>query len=140
MPASARLEVDVEGRRLSLSNLGKVLYPVPGFTKGQVIDYYTRVAPALNVFTVAFPLQIGLGLTAAVALDPARAAEENGVDPAALQGTTQNDIIKEYLSRTGDLSTALQLYGGISDPANKGYFVKVMSEKQRLSQVIGRKS
>ncbi len=27
------------------------------------------------------------------------AAEEQGVDPAALQGTTQNDIIKEYLSR-----------------------------------------
>src|SRR5206468_6919017 len=26
-------------------------------------------------------------------------AEENGVDLAALQGTTQNDIIKEYLSR-----------------------------------------
>ena len=27
------------------------------------------------------------------------AAEEQGVDPAALSGTTQNDIIKEYLSR-----------------------------------------
>jgi (2R)-ethylmalonyl-CoA mutase len=27
------------------------------------------------------------------------AAEEQGVDPAELQGTTQNDIIKEYLSR-----------------------------------------
>ena len=27
------------------------------------------------------------------------AAEEQGVDPAALQGTVQNDIIKEYLSR-----------------------------------------
>ena len=26
-------------------------------------------------------------------------AEENGLDPASLQGTTQNDIIKEYLSR-----------------------------------------
>jgi ethylmalonyl-CoA mutase len=26
-------------------------------------------------------------------------AEENGIDPEALQGTTQNDIIKEYLSR-----------------------------------------
>ena len=26
-------------------------------------------------------------------------AEENGIDPAVLQGTTQNDIIKEYLSR-----------------------------------------
>jgi bifunctional non-homologous end joining protein LigD len=38
-------EVDVEGRRLKLSNLDKVLYPETGFTKGQVIDYYTRVAP-----------------------------------------------------------------------------------------------
>ena len=26
-------------------------------------------------------------------------AEENGIDPAVLQGTTQNDIVKEYLSR-----------------------------------------
>jgi ethylmalonyl-CoA mutase len=26
-------------------------------------------------------------------------AEENGIDPSVLQGTTQNDIIKEYLSR-----------------------------------------
>ena len=45
--AAARLEVQVEGRTLSLSNLGKVLYPVPGFTKGEVIDYYTRIAPVL---------------------------------------------------------------------------------------------
>jgi bifunctional non-homologous end joining protein LigD len=39
--------VDVEGKRLSLSNLDKVLYPANGFTKGQVIDYYARIAPAL---------------------------------------------------------------------------------------------
>ena len=45
MPRSARLEVDVDGRTLSLSNLDKVLYPAAGFTKGQVIDYYTRIAP-----------------------------------------------------------------------------------------------
>jgi bifunctional non-homologous end joining protein LigD len=45
--ASARLEVQVEGRSLSLSNLTKVMYPAVGFTKGEVIDYYTRVAPAL---------------------------------------------------------------------------------------------
>ena len=44
MPAKA-LEVEVEGRRLRLSNLDKVLYPEVGFTKGQVIDYYTRAAP-----------------------------------------------------------------------------------------------
>jgi bifunctional non-homologous end joining protein LigD len=42
-----RLDVDIDGRRLSLSNLDKVFYPQTGFTKGQVIDYYTRIAPAL---------------------------------------------------------------------------------------------
>jgi bifunctional non-homologous end joining protein LigD len=47
MPRSERFEVEVDGRRLSLSNLNKVLYPRAGFTKGQVIDYYTRIAPAL---------------------------------------------------------------------------------------------
>jgi bifunctional non-homologous end joining protein LigD len=45
--AAARVEVDVQGHRLSLSNLDKVLYPAVGFTKGQVIDYYTRIAPAV---------------------------------------------------------------------------------------------
>jgi bifunctional non-homologous end joining protein LigD len=40
-------EVDVEGRRLRLSNLDKVLFPRTGFSKGQVIDYYTRVAPTV---------------------------------------------------------------------------------------------
>jgi bifunctional non-homologous end joining protein LigD len=39
--------VDVEGKRLNLSNLDKVLYPSTGFAKGQVIDYYARIAPAL---------------------------------------------------------------------------------------------
>lgn len=45
--SSARAEVTVGGKRLQLSNLGKVLYPEAGFTKGQVIDYYVRAAPAL---------------------------------------------------------------------------------------------
>jgi len=43
----ADVQVEIEGRQLKLSNLDKVLYPEGGFTKGQVIDYYTRVAPAL---------------------------------------------------------------------------------------------
>jgi bifunctional non-homologous end joining protein LigD len=42
-----RLEVDIDGHVLSLSNLDKVMYPRAGFTKGQVVDYYTRIAPAL---------------------------------------------------------------------------------------------
>ena len=47
MPPARRVHVEVEGRELSLSNLDKVLYPEVGFTKGQVIDYYTRIAPAV---------------------------------------------------------------------------------------------
>ena len=39
--------VTVEGCELALSNLDKVLYPAVGFTKGQVVDYYARVAEAL---------------------------------------------------------------------------------------------
>ena len=44
---ASRVTVEVEGKQLSLSNLDKVMYPGPGFAKGHVIDYYTRVAPAL---------------------------------------------------------------------------------------------
>jgi bifunctional non-homologous end joining protein LigD len=42
-----KVAVDVDGITLSLSNLDKVLYPDVGFTKGEVIDYYTRIAPVL---------------------------------------------------------------------------------------------
>ena len=39
--------VEVGGRLLKLTNLDKVLYPKAGFTKGQVVDYYARIAPVL---------------------------------------------------------------------------------------------
>jgi bifunctional non-homologous end joining protein LigD len=45
MPNKA--ELTVEDRKIQVSNLDKVLYPKVGFTKGQVIDYYIRVAPVL---------------------------------------------------------------------------------------------
>jgi bifunctional non-homologous end joining protein LigD len=45
MPEKA--ELVIEGKTLSVSNLDKVLYPKVGFTKGQVIDYYIRIAPVL---------------------------------------------------------------------------------------------
>ncbi|HEX9505870.1 MAG TPA: ATP-dependent DNA ligase, partial [Acidimicrobiia bacterium] len=47
MSSPSTTTVEVEGHQLKLSNLDKVLYPGVGFTKGQVIDYYTRVAPVL---------------------------------------------------------------------------------------------
>jgi bifunctional non-homologous end joining protein LigD len=43
----SRVPVEIEGRKLVLSNLDKVLYPEAGFTKAQVIDYYQRIASVL---------------------------------------------------------------------------------------------
>src|SRR5215470_19562254 len=39
--------VNIDGRELSLTHLDKVFYPETGFAKGQVIDYYARIAPVL---------------------------------------------------------------------------------------------
>ncbi|MFW2336501.1 non-homologous end-joining DNA ligase [Ilumatobacter sp.] len=50
------VDIEIEGRHLSLSNLDKVLYP-SGFTKAQVIDYMARIAP------VAVPHLTGRALT-----------------------------------------------------------------------------
>jgi len=44
---SEKAQLVVEGKKLAVSNLNKVLYPKAGFTKGQVIDYYIRIAPVL---------------------------------------------------------------------------------------------
>ena len=46
-PARTEVRVKVGSRELTLSNLDKVMYPEVGFTKGQVIDYYTRIAPVI---------------------------------------------------------------------------------------------
>ncbi|MFN2611849.1 MAG: non-homologous end-joining DNA ligase [Solirubrobacterales bacterium] len=42
--ASKGSTVEVDGRELSLTNLDKILYPSTGTTKGEVIDYYARIA------------------------------------------------------------------------------------------------
>lgn len=58
MASREEIEVEIGGRRLSLSNLSKVLYPKAGFTKGQVIDYYTRIAPVLLPHLEGRPLTL----------------------------------------------------------------------------------
>lgn len=45
MAESERVHVEVDGHKLAVSNLEKVLYPLVSFTKAQVIDYYVRIAP-----------------------------------------------------------------------------------------------
>ncbi|QRP48438.1 DNA ligase D [Amycolatopsis sp. FDAARGOS 1241] len=45
--AGQRITVQAGDRQLVLSNLDKVLYPANGFTKGEVLNYYSRIAPVL---------------------------------------------------------------------------------------------
>ena len=45
MTAQQRVTAQVGSRTLSLSNLDKVLWPRDGYTKGDLIEYYQRVAP-----------------------------------------------------------------------------------------------
>jgi bifunctional non-homologous end joining protein LigD len=51
-----RTVIEVDGRKLSVSNLDKVLYPEAGFTKADVIWYYVHVAPALLPHLAGRPL------------------------------------------------------------------------------------
>jgi bifunctional non-homologous end joining protein LigD len=41
------VRVEVDGRTLKISNLDKVMYPDTGTTKGEVLNYYARVAPVM---------------------------------------------------------------------------------------------
>jgi len=40
-------QLEVNGKKINVSNLDKIFYPKTGFTKGNVIDYYIRVSPYL---------------------------------------------------------------------------------------------
>lgn len=58
--------VEVDGRQVRLTNLDRVLYPSTGFTKAEMIHYYTQVAPALlgqlrdrPVTRIRFPEGVG---------------------------------------------------------------------------------
>ncbi len=48
----------VDGRELKLSNLAKVLYPSTGFSKRDLIDYYTAIAPVLLGHLAGRPLTV----------------------------------------------------------------------------------
>lgn len=55
---SKKSMLEIEGRSLEVSNLDKVLYPKAGFTKGDVIDYYVRISPALLPHLEARPITL----------------------------------------------------------------------------------
>ena len=58
MSPKAGVDVEVGGRQLSLSNLEKVLWPEVGFTKGQMIDYYSRIAAVMAPHLVGRPVTL----------------------------------------------------------------------------------
>ena len=58
LPMSPDQIVEVGGRTLKLTNLDKVLYPATSFTKGQVIDYYARIAPVMVPHLAGKPLTL----------------------------------------------------------------------------------
>jgi bifunctional non-homologous end joining protein LigD len=49
---------EVEGRRVKLSNLDKVLFPAAGLRKSDLIDYYERVAPVMLPHLSGRPLSL----------------------------------------------------------------------------------
>ena len=55
---AASAQTTVEGRELKLSNLDKVLYPKARFTKGDVIAYYTTIAPVMLGHLAGRPLTV----------------------------------------------------------------------------------
>jgi bifunctional non-homologous end joining protein LigD len=50
--------MDIEGRSVRLTNLGKVLWPSVGMTKADLIAYYARVAPVLLPHLAGHPLTL----------------------------------------------------------------------------------
>jgi bifunctional non-homologous end joining protein LigD len=56
MAEGTRQVVDVDGRRLRLTNLDKVMYPETGMTKGGVISYYAEVAPVMVPLVAGRPV------------------------------------------------------------------------------------
>ncbi|MGJ3190531.1 ATP-dependent DNA ligase [Paenarthrobacter sp. FR1] len=47
MAGKQQERVNVEGHELTLTNLGKIIYPETGTTKAEVLEYYAAVAPFL---------------------------------------------------------------------------------------------
>ena len=47
MPARPKVELEIEGHTVPVSNFDKVLYPETGFTKGDVIRYLIDISPVL---------------------------------------------------------------------------------------------
>ncbi len=56
MSSDGSIKTTVAGREMTVSNLDKEFYPATGFTKGEMLDYYARVAPMMLTHIADRPL------------------------------------------------------------------------------------
>jgi bifunctional non-homologous end joining protein LigD len=54
-PSTSRTEISIDGHRISLTSLSRVVYPETTTTKGQVVDYYRAIAPVLLPYLAGRP-------------------------------------------------------------------------------------
>ena len=83
---------DASGSRSAAGEVGKVGVPISHLSDMELLFEGIPLAEMNTSMTINATAAWLLALYVAV-------AERQGIDPKVLQGTTQNDIIKEYLSR-----------------------------------------
>jgi bifunctional non-homologous end joining protein LigD len=54
----AELAVDVEGRRVILSTLDRLMWPLTGTTKAELVDYYARIGDVLLPHVAGRPVTL----------------------------------------------------------------------------------
>ena len=58
IPSSGSAEVEVDGRRVALTELDLPMWPVSGLTKADLLEYYLRIAPVLLPHVSGRPLRL----------------------------------------------------------------------------------
>jgi bifunctional non-homologous end joining protein LigD len=124
--AGGEQTVRIDGRRLRITNLDKVLYPETGTTKGEVIDYYSRIAPAL------IPHAIGRPVTRKRWPDGVGTADEPGMTFFAkdLEAGAPSWIARRPI----DHSTGAKDYPLITERATLVYLAQVASLEMHVPQ------
>lgn len=118
--------ISVEGRRLRLSNLEKVLYPQTGTTKGEVIAYFTRIAPVL------IPHLAGRPVTRIRWPDGVGTAEHPG--PSFFAKDLERGAPAWIPRRPIDHSTGAKDYPLVSDAPTLVYLAQVASLELHVPQ------
>jgi bifunctional non-homologous end joining protein LigD len=118
--------VRIGERRLRVTNLDKVLYPETGTTKGEVIDYVTRVAPVLLPHVAGRPVTRkrwveGVG----TAKDPLPSFFAKDLEPGAPDWIPRQSI---------QHSTGPKAYPLVHDVATLAYLAQVASLELHVPQ------